>query len=773
MVIELKDFQHAASISVAERWMKYNDDVPMTGTKKSLRAVPFFQTLASITASGKTVILADAVRQMAEVCPVPPIILWLSRGKVVVEQTFTNLSVGGKYHHLLGDINVDALARYDSDEVTNSKTPLLYFATVGTFNQKDKEKGKLVIFKCDIDTAESSIWDAIQVRTDADDNRRPLIVVYDEGHNLSDQQTDLILELQPDAVIVASATMVLRPRLSAEVDKLKKEAGWTDETLVTLVPPEAVVESGLIKHAVFIKGYETPMEETVDSLLADWRTTSEEAQEHGVRSPKAIYVCKTNILAGDSNQQDIVARPFGDRMAPPILIWRHLTERGGVDADDIAVYCALKFDKAFPPPDDFHLFKNGDKDYASFIAGDYKHIIFNLSLQEGWDDPYAYFAYVDKSMESPVAVPQLVGRLLRQPEARRLPTPALNVGNFYVRVDKKKMFRDVIADVNKQLKQEAPEVRLLDIAPGKPKPAVVQPRKTVQVFETAYSTDECEEPVGAVMSLLPDFRGDTLNTRAVGGRTVFQRNIGDNSNPEFVWEEFEHTNSVSARWLLTRELLRQFPGAAGLIQWEDPRLDAMVGFGSPAHNTLVQVAQQIIVAYVNNIQIKQRKPNPYVVGAALVRLDEAEDFDNSVHPSYSDMNDLEREYAQAVDELGVTWCRNPSRVGYGIPLITLGPTRNFYPDFLVWNGDDVFAVDTTNSLLLKDKTARKLLSIPPPAGVAGRLHIRFLSTGKYGDDLNVLNKDEGYTVWTLGQDMTPKRKHFAEVDDAVAFSIKA
>jgi hypothetical protein len=35
-----------------------------------------------------------------------------------------------------------------------------------------------------------------------------------------------------------------------------------------------------------------------------------------------------------------------------------------------------------------------------FSAGNYKHIIFNLSLQEGWDDPACAFAYIDKSMRT-------------------------------------------------------------------------------------------------------------------------------------------------------------------------------------------------------------------------------------------------------------------------------------------------------------------------------------------------------------------------------------
>ena len=119
--------------------------------------------------------------------------------------------------------------------------------------------------------------------------------------------------------------------------------------------------------------------------------------------PKAIYVCKTN-LNQDDGSPDLPSRPFAERRAPPILIWKHLVSKG-VAPEDIAVYCELRFDRTdHPPPEGFNLFSGGEQDFAVFTAGNYKHIIFNLSLQEGWDDPTVGFAYIDKSMGSAVQV---------------------------------------------------------------------------------------------------------------------------------------------------------------------------------------------------------------------------------------------------------------------------------------------------------------------------------------------------------------------------------
>jgi type III restriction enzyme len=140
------------------------------------------------------VILAAAVADIAAGLAVAPVVLWISRGKVVVEQSYANLAEGGQYHHLLQDANVRPLSEYDKTDVAESLRPLVYFATVGTFNQKDKELGRQLIYKSDIDTTDQSTWDSLKERRTVEGISRPLLVVYDEAHNLSEQQTDLLLE---------------------------------------------------------------------------------------------------------------------------------------------------------------------------------------------------------------------------------------------------------------------------------------------------------------------------------------------------------------------------------------------------------------------------------------------------------------------------------------------------------------------------------------------------------------------------------------------------
>jgi len=746
-MIELFEFQREAADFISHRYAEYWDDPAVVGRQSAQRALPFFQSLASITASGKTVILAATVADIASALETKPIVLWISRGKVVVEQTLSNLSDGGRYNHLLGSATVEPIAAYNAEDVRTGDRTLLYFATVGTFNQRDKDAGSRLIFRCDLDTADASTWDALKERSESTGRRRPLIIVYDEAHNLSDQQTDLLLELDPQAILLASATMRLPARLSGEIAELKRQTGHDDSWLITSVDSTAVADAGLVKSTVLMAGYKTPMEETIDALLADKRQAELEAAEQGLVGPlRAIYVSETNIVGGNAYQTDDPKQPFHERQAPPILIWRCLVEQHDIDPGDIAVYCSLKTHKDYPVPAEFNLFSGGDKDYSRFIGGGYSHIIFNLSLQEGWDDPLAYFAYIDKSMESRVQVEQVIGRLLRQPGAERFSVERLNTAHFYVRVDRNAVFDDLLREVAGKLSQDAPAVRLVSKPPDKPSPIELLPRVAKSVFKTGYDTTEAIDPIGNLIRNFPDYRNDGgVNTTGQGARKVVTRAVGFAVETRSEWESYKRSSLVSARWLFVREVRRMFQNALGICPTSEPKLDALIGVGSPAALQVSSLARNVVSAYIDNVYLKQRKPDPYEVGGILVREEDLAKFENSVHDGYEGLNQLEMQFARALDAVGVTWCRNPARTGYGIPLITPGTTSTFYPDFLAWTGERVVAIDTTGGHLLPEKAARKLMGVEPAFGLP-RMAIRFVSRGTW--DSNISQRDSvGFTVW--------------------------
>lgn len=749
-MIELFRFQQEASATAFARFQRYVDDPVVTGTTRHPHQVPFFQALSSITASGKTAILADIVATVSQSMPIRPVVLWISKGKVVVEQSYADLAPGGKYHHLLGDAEVRPLADYDATTVAIGVQTMVFFATVGTFNQKDKEKGTLSIYKGDLDNADHSIWDSLKLRLTDANVRRPLLVIYDEGHNLSDQQTDLLLELEPVALFLASATMRLPARLSREVADLENN-GWSRETLVTTVDAKQVSETGLVRNDVKLVGYQTPMEEAVSQLLSDLANIETDASAFGLPGkPKAIYVCETNTVAGSGSEQDNPKQPFNGRKARPILIWRYLTERHGIDPDEIAVYCSLKMDKNFPAPDEFHLFSGGAKDYEEFVAGAYRHIIFNKTLQEGWDDPLAYCAYIDKSMGSEVAVEQVIGRVLRQPGAKHYPAESLNAARMYVRVDRSNVFNEMIERVDQKIGSEMPTIKITVTPPGKTPPVEYPPKQPMTVSETAIISTAAEAPiVKAITTKLNDYRQADVNTKGAGRRAIVQRLVGETSSGEPVWETFEQSGRAYARWFFQREIVRRYARAAEVAPTDDPKFDAEIGFGSIAETNVRDVAAEVVDLYLDNVVIRQKAVNPYVVGPLDARPDEVEEFTNALHGGYAGLNvSLELPFAKALDKTGLTWTRNPSPTGYRIPLPTLGSTSRFFPDFIVWSEDedDVYLVDTKGEHLALEAVARKLLNIERPAKATQRLHIKLVAKGDWNKDGEQETK-EGWTVF--------------------------
>ncbi len=775
-MIELFDFQHKAVAQITDRFVDYWSRRPGKVVGTNVTYTPFYQALASLTASGKTIIMAETVSQLLPVFSAEPIVLWLSKGRVVVDQTVANLS--GKYRHLLsGYEDVRLLAEYTASDAEDESLALIYLATVGTFNQKSKDKGSLKLFQSDIDNADKSIWDALKHRFTAAGVRRPLLIVYDEAHNLTDQQTELLMELEPDALLLASATPKLPQAILKVVTELKDSLGWEDTDLTTYVASKDVVEAGLVKRQVLLGGYQAQMEETIDDLLAQMQITHEAVESLGLSlKPKAIYVCRTNIVEGDSYRQDDPKRPFEYRQAPPILIWRHLVERNVAPAS-IAVYTsALKFDKNYPPPADFVHFKGGDADYANFVAGEFRHIIFNLGLQEGWDDPEVYFAYIDKSMHSNIQVEQVIGRVLRQPDAQHYEAEELNNANFYVRIDAKGVFADIVRGVSDRIAADLPEITISAYDPKKrTRPVPYAPKKKRTVPHVWRDPSAARDEIDRVIEEdLLDFRNGTPeNIQGMGARALVQQRVGEPSSGEVEWVEREHANKVSARWVFQTAVRRQFPLALQVTPSDHVKFDALIELGSPADTHVRKIADQIVHVYLQNVTLHQNLHNPYVVGDVMVDPSKAVKFTNALHDAYSGLNKtLELPFAQALDKQRVVWCRNPSRSGYPVPLLTTGQSRNFYPDFLAWKAKTVFALDTKGEHILEGELGRKLLKIEPHPKAKASLLLRLISRGTWDNTPQRVGGD-GYTVWALGHANALKPIHCATQEDAVKTALRS
>ena len=293
-MLELKVFQSESAKAIADRYAFFanHPDRPRKGHKPR----PFFQALSALTGAGKTPMLAQAVSLMRGYFGTEPIVLWMSKARSVVAQTYTNFS-GGKYTELVDGFRVVYIQNINPTLIADGTTPLLLMTTTGLFNNKEQSEGTLNIYKKDNDLfGDHSPWDRLIERLSGT-KRRPLIIVYDEGHNLSEQQTELLSELGPDAYLLASATLklpeifqqsVIQP-IKLWVDELEDPAtlaalGATDEDgqpeaerfITTVASSDKVVAAQLVKKAIQFDGTTAAMERCLDDLMGRMVVLNEE-----------------------------------------------------------------------------------------------------------------------------------------------------------------------------------------------------------------------------------------------------------------------------------------------------------------------------------------------------------------------------------------------------------------------------------------------------------------------------------------------------------------
>lgn len=777
---ELLGFQSRAARQIADRYLMLEaDDERPAFNRKTL--VPYFQALSALTGAGKTPILAEAVAQMSAVMAPKPLVLWTTRLRVVVEQSRVNLQPGGKYNSLVHGFSILPLADLSRDAIADATTPFIVTATVGSFNQADKEEGSLAVHALRQDEGDTSLWSALTERK-TPDGRRPLIIVYDEGHNLSDQQTDMLLGLEPDAILVASATMSMPGRLGRTLQYLQ-DAGWNfashdDEPgkaepfLITQVSNAAVVDAGLVKRQVDLGGYTSHMETLVDDLLEAMDLADKKAVEldAGFR-PKAIFVCQTNINPEDGSH-DLPTKPFDQRKAPPIAIWRYLVGKKGIDPSEIAVYCNLEVDKTHHPlPSSFNLFSGGDKDYTKFSEGNFRYIIFNQSLQEGWDDPACAFAYIDKTMGSKTQVEQVIGRVLRQPGAMHYADPALNTATFFIRLTDSQEFPSILSSVQAKLGAEPGGVQVLGFEDGRAhKKARQEPKKLLTVPQIHIHADDSEGPIDDIVSRLPDFRkgGDLTEGKGIVHRA--SKKVGDDAAADVITLDLPHSNRVTTRWLAARQMRGQFPAAVAAVNWADHRFDARVEITSHAADVYQRAGAELVDAFLDNSRLIFEESNLYKVSAVDAIPGKSIPFKNAAHDAYT-LNTEEAPIAQAIDARGYDWVRNPENGGFYIPLLEKGDTYRFFPDFLVWKDGVVFAIDPKGGHLLGRDAWRKVLNIEDEKGKR-RVLVRLISTDKWNDDAKQIDKG-GFTVWYTQKGTSKlKARHVATVAEAVDFALK-
>ncbi|HEY3276301.1 MAG TPA: DEAD/DEAH box helicase family protein [Syntrophorhabdaceae bacterium] len=789
-MFEPKIFQSECAKLMADRYAFFanHPDRPRRGNKPR----PFFQALSALTGAGKTPILAQAVAHMRMYFSGEPIVLWMSKARSVVAQTFTNFSPGGKYDEILDGFRVINIQDLTPTLITDATTPLLVMTTTGLFNNKDQSAGVLNIYKRDNDLfGDKSPWDRLIERTD-DGKRRPLLIVYDEGHNLSEQQANLLTELETDAYLLASATLKLPANFQKSV--IQPIRLWVEESddrntfealravnndgqaeaeqfITTVVSSEKVVNAQLVKKAIQFDGTTAPMEHCIDDLMKRLTTLNNEivARSLGFK-PKAIYVCKTNIA--DDGEKDDGRKPFAQRKAPPIRIWRYLVEQKRVLPKDIAIYADLRFVEG-NKPEEVNLFSRGENDFDEFRSSDFQHIIFNLSLQEGWDDPACYLAYIDKSMGSSIQVEQVIGRVLRQYGVSHYENPLLNSAHFFLRVDNQRVFTDAIGSVKAKLLSEGAPIEITDnfSSSGNVTVEDLEPKTDVAIKLHRIFVDStaAKKRIAEIEDEFPIFIEGDPNTigEAHTASQVIDLIEPGRDRGTVKWKSEGQTNPVRLRWLATMAIRMRSLQALAAVDLQHPKFDVRVQVQSIADRLADAFGEKVVSAFYKFSELSYESAAPVRFGTIRVPK-KAPVFKNGLYARYNGFNGLELAFAKALDVVGLVWHRNPSSGGFYIPLLSEGNTANFYPDFIVWKKSMIYCLDTKGGHLLSDAVARKLFDIKE--GNKSKLQVRFISEGKQLELGGKATKG-GYTVWKM-KSGTPTPIPAIDLKSAVEESLK-
>lgn len=700
MQIELKPFQVRAAQQIAGRYAFFAGH-PYRPVYKGKLPRPFYQALSAITGAGKTPVLAEAVTLMRMHMGVEPIVFWMSKAKSVVQQTYTNFSGGGKYAEIVDDFRVIRAAQLEPNLISDGSSPLIVMATTGLFNNKEQADGALNIYKKDQDLfGDQSPWERLIAR-DVGGVRRPLIIVYDEGHNLSEQQTQILAELEPEAYLLASATLKLPLNFAKTV--LAPQESWVDEAgedeaslerfallaavdgkgaadatafAITAVDSNAVIKAELIKTSIQFDGTTAPMERCLDDLHDRLQLIEQEIQGRALGfTPKAIYVCKTNIT--DDGDKDDHTKPFEHRNAPPIRIWRYLVEQKKVDPAKVAIYADLKFSDG-NKPDDLNLFSKGESDFDEFQAGDFQHIIFNQGLQEGWDDPACYLGYIDKSMGSQIKVEQIIGRVLRQYDAKHYDSPLLNSAHFFLRVDKKNVFTESIEAVRAKLQESGAAIEIVHTYGGGDGGSEdLAPKEGISVLLHQVHAD-ADDAVGAIAQLVaqfPTFKEGEIDTQGDAHSKTETVDISDLAKEiGHDWTASGHANRVRLRWLVSNAIRGRSRAALAVVDLKASKFDVRVEAGSNAAAAADTLAREIVSTYYQLTSLVYESELEFTFSTMRVPK-KAQAFENGLYPRYAGLNKFEAPFAAALDKAGHTWHRNPSNGGFRIPLLSEGGQR--------------------------------------------------------------------------------------------------
>lgn len=706
----LFQFQDEASQALRDATMAWIAYAAKNGPPKyGPVQIPFLGQLKAVTGSGKTPVLAQTIGGLGD-----GVVLWTTRSSAVVEQTFANLN--GRYRSLL-PANTKILRDIPSqivwrELVDGTEGLTIWVLTVASWNEADADSNgsadaRLRLRREQPDWAgEGSPWDQLRDRL-----KRPLWVVSDESHNQSEVQLDQLAGLRPKGFFMASATPLVNDLFVRWAAALKEDEETGELLARGTVPIKTrdVVNANLLKTTIELIDYRSGAEESLDGALAALEGVQRAADDEGAPvTPRAIYVVERSNPPRGSHEE-----------SRPVAIWRHLRLRG-VPADEIAVLTDTK-----TLPDDAEQVTS-----LSQLEPRYRHIIFNQKLQEGWDDPEAYVCYFDGVTRSFLRIRQIVGRVLRQPTARRFAAEPLNTATLILQTPAA-AYETVVSELREELRLYAPEdepefatVRVKTRKDPLDPVTVKRNAKRLKVPRRAIKAPAMAK-IERDLKTTADrpWPEDALDAPGTGRKATVSLKEG---SEEYAYIDVLRSARTENGAFLRRRIQQRNRACVNKIhpdRFRGPAFEQLSCHGSQAQEELTTLAAGIVDYFEDRVGY-QDDPDPerriWKIDEYRPRGKEMIDFERAAHARYSkaDFNTDELAFARTIDRVkGVIWVRNPTTEsqGFGIPLPKkVGDSSTFYPDFLIWKKDVCWAVDTTGRHLLDEKVRGKLVALETP-----------------------------------------------------------
>ena len=677
---------------------------------------PYLHRIKAITGAGKTPILASVSSRLKD-C----IILWTTPRGAIIEQTTQNLK--GKYNPLLNS-NSEVMSL---DEALNNASwnrligqergSTIITTTVARFNQQDGNN-------LNIHKGDPSPWEQL-----CNEAKRPIWVFYDEGHNATENQFNKLLELQPKGFILASASPLspdLQILLPGE-DKKAKESELNNNRS-TIIDTKQVVNAGLLKRTIEIHDLETGDHKILEAAYKK-REYLESISDNNI---VACYMVDRNsdgtgVLHGLHIWEQLIS--LG---ADPKTIAVHL--QGAKKVSEIEAKRGKPYFRQLVPTYDEQLTPEDLK------KNGFKHLIWNLSLEEGWDEPWAYVGYFHGKQANERKITQRIGRLVRNPFKNNegLPSlaPEIPLRSVYCYLNSSdEVLKAVVERLQDEMNTSGLEVMIVKNAKADKETEVIKPKINKSIPRLCLNPDYDR----IERELFDTLFKRIMNKQAYlanGSAVTLKFNVGDKANIAKKKRRLKENAPTTVAEIIKSFLEQRDPrlirrkGSVGCwispLFWRKPELLSKIYYTSEAYYEFKRRSDKFIekMDRLISLELDNDQEDPFIVDvstlinpnggtAKLLNRYKVHSFNYSIHSRYNGFNSLELGVAKALDQYGATWFRNPSRSGYGIPLTQPDNSSTmFYPDFIAWKGKEVYFIEAKGAHLVDLAKKEKLKMLP-------------------------------------------------------------